>query len=434
MRNVFVIGLDPFNNMLMRQMPGAEDCRFHAALEYSEAVRPKTRDIDLEALVALGDKRLRDFDGEVDGIIWYWDFPSSTIGPILAERHGLPGPRLEAVAACEHKYWSRVAQKECVPDMVPDFSAVDPFAENPLAQVEIDFPFWLKPVKAHSSFLGFKIRSRRDFEEALPVIRHGIGIFGRPMEQFLSRLDPPPQVSDVGGHQCIAEELISAGSQCTLEGWARRGEVVVYGVIDSMREGRHRSSFSRYQYPSQLPRRVQARMVDAATRLVRHIDYEDAPFNVEFFWDRKTDEIRLLEINARISKSHSPLFHMVDGSAHQKVSTDLATGRRPDFPRREGRYKIAAKFMLRVFEDGIVRGVPTEEDIARVRRDFPDTFVNLLVEEGQRLAHLPFQDSYSFELADVFLGSEDQRLLLEKFRMVRERLPFDIETTETEVA
>jgi hypothetical protein len=51
----------------------------------------------------------------------------------------------------------------------------------------------------------------------------------------------------------------------------------------------------------------------------------------------------------------------------------------------------------------------------------------VLVEEGQRLAHLPFQESYSFELAELFLGARDQQELLAKYRHCLKLLPFDLE-------
>ena len=317
---------------------------------------------------------------------------------------------------------------------MPAYCAVDPFAADPLAQIDLDYPFWIKPVKAHSSYLGFKIRGPEDFRSALPIIRDGIGLFAEPLDAFISHLDLPKSMAAIGGYHCIAEEIISAGRQCTLEGYVHDGAPVVYGVVDSVREGKHRSSFQRYQYPSQLPNRVRARMTAAVEKVMVHIGYDGAPFNVEFFWNPRTDEIRLLEINGRISKSHSPLFHMVDGSAHQKVAVDLALGRAPRMPHREGRHTLAAKFMMRIHSDGTVHSIPSEKDVERLHAQFPDALFHPLVHEGQQLKHLPYQDSYSFEYAELFLGADSQRALLEKYRAARSMLPFDIEKTEAEAA
>lgn len=434
MKNVFVVGAEPFNLALLHSLADAEHYSFIELLAYDEAVRSRSRRIDLGALLATAERRLAAFSGTVDAIIGYWDFPSSVIVPILRRRHGLPGPRLEAVAACEHKYWCRTEQQRTIPELVPGFCAVDPFADDPLSLIDLPFPFWIKPVKAHSSHLGFKISNAADFRACLPVIRANIGHFGEPFDAFLSMIEMPDRIAGIDGHHCIAEEIISAGHQCTLEGYARNGEVVVYGVVDSIRSGKHRSCFARYQYPSRLPRRVQDRMIEATQHFMRHVGYDGAPFNVEFYWNPRTDAIRILEVNSRISKSHCPLFKMVDGASHQQVEIDLALGRRPDFPHRQGRHRIAAKFMLRMFEDGIVERVPHAADIGRLQRRFPDALFRHMADEGTRLVHLAYQDSYSFEIAEIFLGADSQSELLAKHRIALELLPFRLAPREANAA
>lgn len=434
MKNIFVAGWEPFNLALLNSIRAAEPYAFHKLLDYHEAVMPVNGRVDFEALLALSEKRLAAFGGKVDGIIAYWDFPTSAIVPILCKRYNLPGPRLSAVAACEHKYWARVEQQKSIPDYVPRFCAVDPFADDPLEQVDLPFPFWLKPIKAHSSYLGFKIRNRSDFQACLPVIRANIGKFGNAFNAFLNHVDVPDEIAVVDGCHCIAEEMISEGEQCTLEGYVYQDDVVVYGVVDSIRTGLHQSCFSRYQYPSRLSEPVQARMIEAAGRFLRHVGYGGAPFNAEFYWDPQTDQVRLLEVNTRLSKSHSPLFKMVDGVTHQKIAIDLVLGQRPVFPHRQGKYSTAAKFMERVFEDGIVARIPGEADIERLHQAFPGAMTRILVDEGERLAHLLYQDSYSFEIAELFLGASSEAELLEKHDAALKLLPFEFKPLEPKAA
>lgn len=430
MKNIFVAGLEPFNLSLLTGLDSAGQYSYHELLAYDEVVRPRSGEIDLLALLKTTEDRLAAFTGSIDAIIGYWDFPGSVVVPILCHLHGLPAPQLEAVAACEHKYWCRTEQSRVIPEFVPRYCAVDPFAEDPLSRINLKFQFWIKPVKAHSSYLGFKIDDEADFRAALPIIRANIGHFGAPFDAFLAMVKIPPEIEGIGGHHCVAEEIISAGHQCTLEGYAHGGEIVVYGVVDSIRSGRHLSSFARYQYPSQLPSGVQDRMIKAAQRFMRHVGYDNAPFNVEFYWDPQEDMIRILEVNTRISKSHSPLFMMVDGVSHQKVAIDIALGKRPDFPYRQGKYKLAAKFMLRTFEDGLVESVPHADDIEQLQQRFPEALTRIMVEDGTQLAHLAYQDSYSFEIAEIFLGARNEAELLEKYRVALELLPFKIDPTE----
>jgi biotin carboxylase len=423
--NLFLIGLDDFNRPELASIRGAEDIRFRKLLDRDEAVRPRNGALDFERMRRDAERRLAGFDGSVDGIAAFWDFPSSALAGVLRNAHGLPGPTDEAICRCEHKWWSRLEQQAVVPDLVPPFDALDPFAEDPLEGFALDYPFWIKPVKAHSSHLGFRIADAEDLRAHLPLIRERIDLFGHPFDQYLAHVDLPGRIRPVGGRWCIAEGLISAGRQCTLEGYVHQGRTVIYGVVDSIRAGRHRSCFARYQYPSSLPARVQARMGEAAAEVMARFGYDGAPFNMEFYWDPGHDSIRLLEVNARISKSHSPMFRMVDGASNQQVMADLALGRAPDMPRREGRFRVAAKFMVRVFRDGVVSRLPGPDDIARAHEIAPEARIHPLTERGVQLRHLPYQDSYSFELADIFLGADSQKELLARHARIMEVLPFE---------
>jgi hypothetical protein len=432
MKDVFVVGMDAFNREILETIEG---CRFHKLFEPDEIVEPKGgRFPALEDLRIRARAAFEEVDGGPDAVIGYMDFPTAVLVPLLARDAGLPGPSLEAVTRCEHKYWSRLVQREAIPEMVPPFQAVDPFADDPLQQVQLDYPFWLKPVTAHSSFLGFRVDGDEAFLDALAEIREHIGVVGELLDDFLGHVDLPPEVRPVSGHHCIAEGLIGGDAQATLEGFEYNGEMQVFGVIDSIRAGEDRFSFGRYQYPSELPRDVKARMVRAGRELMRAFDYRGATFNIEFFWDSESDQLWLLEVNSRISRSHSPLFLLVDGSTNHEVVLDLAMGRKPDFPHQEGEYAIAGKFMMRVFKDeigdGIVERCPSDDDIESVQRQFPGTRVGMYVENGTRLSELAFQDSASYELAIVYLGGDDEEELLERYEAVKQRLPFRIRPTD----
>jgi hypothetical protein len=116
--NIFVVGLEPFNRALLKSIDPDERYAFINLLPYDVAVRPRSGRFNLRELLEAAEERLAEFGGPrrgADAIIAYWDFPSSVIAPILCHRHGLPGPSLESVAKCEHKYWSREEQSRGVP-------------------------------------------------------------------------------------------------------------------------------------------------------------------------------------------------------------------------------------------------------------------------------------------------------------------------------
>lgn len=421
--NIFVVGLDDVHLAQLRTLPDASGYRFHALFTHAEL---KEQDqFPVLMLLEEGVQRLKAFPERVDAVVGYWDFPVSTVLPILRQAVGLPTTSLESILKCEHKYWSRLVQQEVAPDQVPAFAAVDPLSDDVLRRPPLPFPFWLKPVKSVLSHLGFRVTDHASLQRAIRRIRAGISRYALPFNRILEHATLPAAVKHVGGHHCIAEAIISAGRQCTVEGYVWKDEVIVYGVIDSLREGPEGSSFSRYQYPSELPGHVIDRMRDVCRRLMRHIGYRDAPFNIEFFWDEPHDHIWLLEINTRISKSHAPLFFMVDGCYHHKIMLDLALQRAPDFPCRRGTFARAAKIMLRRYEDALVTRVPSADEIRRLEVDNPGVTVQVLVREGMRLSSLRDQDSYSYEVAVLFIGSNSDAALEATYQRVVENLPLE---------
>jgi hypothetical protein len=425
--NVYIVGYDELGRHLMPQLNHAQDYVFHGLLSLQEVVHAEEYPFDRLVSDALAE--LEQQSGKVDAIVGYWDFPTSALLPVLRDRLCLPGPSLEAVLKCEHKYWSRLEQRRVMPECVPPFQFVDPFDDAAPDKLEIPCPFWIKPVKAHSSHLGFRIDSPEQLREILPRIRRGIGRFGKPFDEACRYAELPDEVAAVTGHHCIAESIISAGRQCTLEGYVQKGEVRLTGsgLVDSVRDEAHRSVLLRYEYPSRLPEPVQRRMYDYASAFMRHIGFDDGPFNIEFYYEEEGDRIWVLEANSRLSRSHAAIYGLVDGAPHFQIMVDTALGIEPRMPQRQGRYTVAAKQMLRVFQDGVVRRVPSREEIARVEAAFPGTRVELNVRAGMRLAELKHQDSFSFELGVVFIGGESHPDLMSRIERCRDMLPFEID-------
>lgn len=429
--NVFVIGLDDFHRELLETVEDADRIRFHPLLTAEEIANPVDCRID-EVLHRT--KRILDgFDGTVDAIIGHWDFPTSTILPILVQYCGLPGPSLETVLRCEHKYWSRLEQRKSVPGHIPDFFAFAPFSERPREQIGLDYPFWIKPIKAHSSYLSFKVRNDVDFELALAKIRQGIAIVARPFNEILQLASLPCEIAEVDGWHCIAEEDIASGFQCTVEGYAFNGAVHGYGYVDSDRAGHHSSTFVGYHYPSRLPAEVHARMEAIARAFLLSIGYDGSPFNMEFFYDRETERLSLVEVNTRISKSHCPLFYLVDGASHHQVAVQLALGEEPNFPSRRGAWAHAAKFMLRhLGADARIRRLPRPQEMDRLYEAFPELRLKLLASEGARLSDLALQEPYSYELAEIFLGGRSESDLRDRYDRLCALMPFELEPSRGE--
>lgn len=419
--NIFVLGLDELNLTTLQSLPHFSQYRFHPLLSVDELLYAE--EIRLTELLEKAQAQLEAFDGSIDAIVGYWDFPVSSMLPILCGRFGLRSPTLEAVVKCEHKYWSRLEQQKVIEEY-PPFALVD--LDNPVGPPPgLDYPVWLKPVKSVVGELAFRVRTSGEFLEAVTAIKDGVRHLGEPFDDVLAQLDLPIEIAVVGGQACLAEQALE-GTQVTLEGYSLGGEVRIYGVVDSIRYP-GTSNFLRYQYPSKLPERIVDRTVDIARRVIRQIGLDSAPFNVEFFWDEGRDTIRLLEINPRHSQSHARLFADVDGVTSHQCMVSLALGHDPALPYRRGDYSVAAKWFLRRFSDGVVRRSPTPEEVAEIEREIPGTTIRVIARLGTRLSDIPRQDSYSYELADIYVGAEDEEELIAKYDRCVAKLPFEFD-------
>ncbi|GAB3440493.1 ATP-grasp domain-containing protein [Streptomonospora sediminis] len=420
--NVFVLGMDEHNRRTFEAIPGVSEYRFHPLLSLERLHEP---DLDLSAVLAEARAELDAFDGSVDAIIGYWDFPVSTLVPILCAERGLPSAPLEAVVKCEHKYWSRLEQAKVI-DELPGFAEVPFDSEQPPEQVA--YPMWLKPVKGFSSDLAFRVEDDEGFRGALASIRDGAGKLGVPFEWVLEQVRLPDAVAHAGGTACLAEEEVT-GRQLTVEGYVYRGTPYSYGVIDSLNYP-DTASFLRYQYPSDLPGSIVDRVREISDRVVVQMGLDCTAFNIEYFWDPETDRIRLLEVNPRHSQSHAELMAYVDGRPNHAYAIELALGREPAMEHGGGEHPVAAKWFLRRFTDGIVRIAPDEDDVAAMARDIPGTTAEILANQGDRLSDLEGQDSYSYVLAVVYTGAQETEGLQRAYELCLARLPFEVEEPE----
>jgi hypothetical protein len=423
--NVFVLGMSEENLRTLREVPYAEDVRFRRLLTMEEL---QYGEISVPDLLRAARRTLDAFDGRIDAVVGFWDFPVSTLAPVLCAEYGLRGTSLESVVKCEHKYWSRLEQQK-VTDAHPAFALVDLDGE-PVPPRGVRYPMWLKPVKSFSSELAYGVSDDAEFQDAFAAIRDGVARVGKPFEDILDLLDLPPEIEAAGGQTCIAEEALS-GDQVAVEGYVSEGRVTVYGVLDS-----HcypgSSSFLRHQYPSALPGSVTARLTDISRRVVTRIGLDSVTFSIEFFHDPGTGAVGILEINPRHSQSHAELFHYVDGVPNHHCLLALALGRDPRLPRRAGPYRLAAMWYHRRFDDALVRRVPAEEEVRALERRVPGTRIDVRPRAGHRLSEMEDQDSYSYELAHVFTGADSETELREKYRRCVDGLDFAFEETRGE--
>ena len=423
-RNIFVLGLDDQNLSVLDAMPDADRYRFHRLLTQKELQEGV---VSVPDLLDKARRQLDAFDGTVDAIVGYWDFPVTMMVAILCKERGLRAASLEAVVKCEHKYWSRLEQQKVI-DEHPAFALLDLSAADVVLPAGLDYPVWIKPIKSASSEGAHHVEDEEQLKAAVALEREQIGRMGGPFNDILEMLDLPPAIAEIGPDECLVEEA-APGFQATVEGFAHDDDVEVYGVVDSVAYP-DTASFLRYQYPSsRVPQHIQNYMADVSRRVITAVGLTNSTFNIEYFWDPETEKLNLLEVNARHSQSHAPLFTMVDGIPNHAFMIDLALGRDPrDLPRRQGAFETAGKWLLGTFSDGVVKRVPTAQEISDLEEQIPGTTIEVTVAEGQRLSEGEGEDSYSYLLAEVFLGARDEIELVKQWDRCVESLRFEIET------
>lgn len=355
------------------------------------------------------------------GIVAFDDYPASLLAAAIAERLGLPGPSLASVVACNNKAWSRALQAQVVPAAVPRFQIVDPHRDWRPDDLQLAFPFWLKPVKSSMSYLGFRVDSFAEFRRAIERSRAGLPAYAAAFEELMGMVPRPRGAGRVRADWLIAEELLR-GRQCTLDGIMKDGEIHPVGVVDSIRL-RNRVSFSRFDYPSRLPQAAQSAMIDIAGKVLRRVGFDDGMFNIEFFVGGRAASPRIIEINPRFSPQFSDLFEKVDGTLSHEYVLAVASGAWPSLTRRRGRHRIAASCVLRVDADHVVLRAPRAPDIARLQSAIPDAHIQVTTAEGGRLGD-SVQDSYTYRYGLIHLGARDRRDLQAKLARAMRLLPF----------
>jgi hypothetical protein len=358
---------------------------------------------------------LRRFSGsELDGVITTDDYPGSTLASVVAQQLGLPGVDPVVDLGCQHKYWSRVAQRAAAPDAVPWFTRAG--ADDRTDGDECPgFPAFVKPVKSFFSIGARRVDSADELRRAIaenPVPPAFLRPFDRLLRTFAGTTVGPP---------LIVEGLLT-GVQATLDGFVCDGQVVVIGVVDSiMFPGT--LSFQRFEYPSSLPHAVQRRMAEVATAVMTSIGFDNGMFNIELMHDPATGSVHIIEINPRMSSQFADLYEKVDGFNPYRVLVDVATGREPAIASRRGRYPMAASCVLRTFADHCVVRVPRKRHVAALVRRYPGLRVEILASEGTRLSHT-MQDGHSFRYGLINVGGEDRGAILSAFEDCRRSLPF----------
>jgi len=294
-----------------------------------------------------------------DGVVGTKD-RSALLAAQLAERRGLPGPSPGAIVSCQHKPTSRAIQHRVAPEATPRFAVLDGLPPFPP-------PWWVKPV------------------------------VGR-LSQDARRVDD--------------EEELVTGDEVTLEGFVHEGRVTVVGVTDSVKYP-GTNSFERFEYPSALSHDRLDELERLAAVLVPAHGLDACFFNVEFFVPGD-GPAQIVELNPRIASQFSALVQAVRGRSTYDVLFALACGEDPRWDGSASR-GVAISYVMRVFEDAVVKTVPE-----------PDDGLEVLVRPGLRLSEQGTNDTASYRLAIFSEWGETREAALQRCRQRARDLRFGL--------
>ncbi|MGD9591443.1 MAG: acetyl-CoA carboxylase biotin carboxylase subunit family protein [Candidatus Berkiella sp.] len=274
---------------------------------------------------------------------------------------------------------------------------------------------FVKPVKSYFSIFANQVNNNG---ELIRVVKSCLpsAAYLAPLNWFLAHYSSFELTADY----LLAESLLH-GDQITLEGYDFNDKVEIIGIVDSiMYPGT--ISFERFDYPSKLSTTVQDAMISIANDYIKGIKLNNTLFNIEMMYNPKTNEIHIIEVNPRMSSQFADLFEKVDGINTYQILLDIALGVKPKFMQKQGKYKTAASFVLRRFENNQVIKTPTIEQITQVSEKFPDSRIELFAIEGQDLCAFK-QDGKSFRYGLIHLGAQNKQELFQKFEQCKQNLP-----------
>jgi hypothetical protein len=375
--------------------------------DISTVAHPQTLLDDLSALVR---------NEQIDGVFSSDDYPGSILASIIAQEHNVISPSVESILTCQHKYYSRLRQKLAVPEATPQFQLLD-FANYNEAQLNLQFPIFLKPVKSYLSIFANQASNHADVCKLLSTSQFPSTF----LEQF-NWFMRTHTTFEIGTNYLLAEEHLS-GLQVTFEGLIYNGECMTIGIVDSIMYP-NTICFERFEYPSSLPHTVQSRMTDIALRFMKSIGFDNGLFNIEFMYNPNHDTIHIIEVNPRLVAQFADLYEKVDGLNNYVHKLNIITGNKPIVCKQNGIHTVATSFVLRTFENKRVIRIPTlhEQDI--FYSTFPDARFYNLVQIGDLLSDT-LQDGKSFRYALIHLGARDKKELAEKFEHAKQLLPYE---------
>lgn len=378
------------------------------------------------------DRMVAKYGGRVQAVVSNNEQFGALAAALIARRLGLPGTDPRAILHAQHKFHMRERLRSSLPDVNPRY-AVFPYTFGSEDELGIDFPFFVKPIKAAYSVLARRVDDFAELRQHMtfrPFEKHIIKRLVRPFnDAFKVHGDMPD--SEVDAHWMIGESLLT-GEQINVDGLVFEGECHVLGIVDAiMYPGTQ--AFMRFDYPSQLPDAWQQRVRQVACRAMRAMGHDHGFFNIEMTVDRAKDEIKVIEINPRMADQFSRLYSRIDGLNLHDLGLDMALGCRPDVAPKQMQDRVGASFVFRRFTLESPPRPPTQAQMRWLADFAPHAILADFFKTGSQLTReMKWLGSYRYAVLN--LTAESHQALMEKYEIIREHMGFDVSAEDHLVA
>ena len=335
---------------------------------------------------------------------------------MLADKMGWPGTSPAAIVACQHKLYARQVLQQVCPEANVAFQRMPAAYGEPVPD-GLDYPTFVKPVKAAFSVLAKVVQSQEELHQFTRFGAYELWVIKRLVEPFerVAKKILPAAFEASTAHSMLLETPANTANaqQYSLDGIVFKGSVKPLGVVDAvMYPGTQ--AFMRFDYPSRLPQHIQDRALEVATKFLTAVGYSHGFFNVEFFYDAQTDKLTVIEFNPRMASQFADLYLRVDGVDLYAMALDMAHGRDPWLqPKHAPTAHLATSAVYRVFDSAqptlqqTIPKMPANVQLFDLKQQFPDHLLLSFPKTGGSTAR-DFKWLGSYRYGILHLGAQSE--------------------------
>nr|VFK42503.1 MAG: Sugar lactone lactonase YvrE [Candidatus Kentron sp. TC] len=324
--------------------------RFHFLnCEFLETTPPRLVNSDEDLLTYCRKAIQYAAQNEIKAVFFGFDV-ANIVASIVCREMALPGPNVETVFQCYHKYYTRKAINSSLHYHLLIFN-VD--GKNRSTELPVGFPFpaYVKPACFSYGLLGQVTQNREDL---LSACRNMISEYAPWWNMLYPVFDKYLNTEKYGegvlsGVPFVVEEFVQADA-VTCDGYVYNGKVKILGIVDTVTD--KRGVVDCYMIPSRHGEKIEQIISKTViSGVVPKLGINNSFFSIEFFV-MPDDTVQLIEVNCRMSSTFRNLYLKCRGYDLYESALQLAFGKEPSSLDMGKLYPIGARVYLSTYGKG----------------------------------------------------------------------------------